>query len=109
VSDSDWDELVICPTCKRVERPDEDEEDAHDQPCPTCGYTQMLLSCELWDDGRVQVGARWDQGQGPRLLLEDVGAAISLADDFLTTEEAEEERIDDAMLTMRLARKEEAS
>jgi hypothetical protein len=105
MSEIDLDQLVICPTCKRVERPEEHDEDPHDQPCPVCGYTQMLFGVELWDDGRVQVSARWDQGEGPRLLLDDVGTAVAIADDFLSREEAEEERIDDAMLSMRLARK----
>jgi hypothetical protein len=106
MSDLDWDELVVCPTCKRIARPDEDEEDAHEQPCSNCGYTQMLIGIELHDDGRVDVSARWNQGEGPRLLLSDVERAVALADEFLTNEEAEDERIDDAMIEMRLARRE---
>lgn len=102
----DWDNLVICPTCaEHVFRPDEGEEGAHLQPCPKCGYTLMLITVEQEDDGQVQVRADWNQGEGARLLLEDVAKAISLADDFLSVEEAEEERIDRELLEMRQQRK----
>lgn len=108
MADMDWDELVICPTCGQVARPDEDDEHAHEQPCPECGYTQVLFGQEVHDDGRVDVHVRWDQGEGARLLLPDVEKAIGIANDFLFAEEAEEDRIDQAMLEMRQERQREA-
>lgn len=100
----EWDELVVCPTCKRVARPDEDVENEHEQPCPECGFTQLALAVEQDDDGRWEVRARWNTGEGAQLFLADVQRAISLASEFWDREEAEEERIDDAITQMRLER-----
>jgi hypothetical protein len=105
MSDVDVDEIVVCPTCtKHVARPDEGDEEAHLQPCSNCGYTLILVTVVLDDDGQVQVRTDWTQGEGARLLMEDAAKAISLADDFLSQEEAEEERIDAALLDMRRER-----
>jgi predicted nucleic acid-binding Zn-ribbon protein len=97
----DWDALVACPTCGHVFRPDEDDEDAHLQPCPNCGWTLMLVSVEIWDDGDHQVSVRWNKGEGAPLFLEDATKAISLAEKFWDREEAEEDRIEDALTQMR--------
>jgi hypothetical protein len=101
-ADAEYDELVICPTCKRVARPD--DEDAHLQPCPNCGFTQLLLTLELYEDGDREVRARWNPGEGALLFMDDVRRAAGLADEFWDREEAEEERIDSAITQMRLER-----
>jgi hypothetical protein len=107
--EAEYDEVVVCPTCKRVARPDEGAEDPHLQPCPTpdCGYTQLLLTVTTDDEGRWDVAARWNPGEGAQLFLGDVQLAIGLAVEFWDGEEAEEERIDTAITQMRLQRQQE--
>jgi hypothetical protein len=108
MSDHDWDAVVACPTCKHVFRPPEDqEEDAHLQPCPSCGYALMLVAVEVDDMGK-EVRIRWDEGEGAPLFMEDASKAITLAEDFLNREEAEEERIESALTDMRRERAEQA-
>lgn len=106
MSDHDWDAVVACPTCKRVFRPDEDEEDTHLQPCE-CGYALMEVTVEVDDMGK-EVRIRWDEGEGAPLFMEDATKAITLAEDFLNKEEAEESRIEDALTDMRRERAEQA-
>lgn len=102
-----WDELVVCPTCKHVARPDDDAEDAHEQPCPRCGFTQLAIVTEERGDGSFEVRARWNPGEGAQLFLHDVSLAARLADEFIAKEDAEEERIDTAITQMRLQRQQE--
>lgn len=105
--EAEYDELVICPTCKHVARPDDDTEDAHLQPCPGCGFTQLLLTVTNDDEGRWDVAARWNPGEGAQLFLADVQKAIHLAEAFWDREDAEEERIDTAITQMRLERQQQ--
>lgn len=106
---SDWDAVVACATCKHVFRPpEEQEEDAHLQPCPKCGYALMQVSVEVDDDMGKEIRLRWDEGEGAPLFMADAARAISLAEEFLNLEEAEEERIEDALTEMRRERLEQA-
>jgi hypothetical protein len=103
MSEFDWDMFVVCPTCRHIERVDGEDEDAHKQPCPTpdCGWPLMLVRFEVWDEGDVEVTARWTQGEGARLFLDDAEKALARVE-----EEAEDDRIDDAMTAMRRERQE---
>lgn len=103
----EWDEVVVCPTCKHVVRPDEHEENAHEQPCPECGFTQLLLAVEEDEDGEWRITARWNPGEGAQLFIADVQIAITAATEFWDREETEEQRIDDAITQMRLERQQQ--
>ncbi len=100
----DWDSLVACPTCRHVFCPPDEDEEAHNQPCPECGWTLVLVSVEVWDDGDHRVSVRWNKGEGAPLYMEDAAKAIVLAEEFWNKEEAEEERIEDALTAMRRER-----
>lgn len=103
----DWDAVVACPTCKHVFRPAEEvEEDAHLQPCPSCGYALMQVSVEVDDMGK-EVRIRWDEGEGAPLFMDDAIKALTVAEDFLNKEDAEEERIESALTDMRRERAEQ--
>ncbi|HYH52634.1 MAG TPA: hypothetical protein VD761_00740 [Solirubrobacterales bacterium] len=108
---SDWDAVVACPTCRHVFRPpEEQEEDAHLQPCPECGYALMLVVVELddEDDRGKEIRVRWDEGEGAPLFMADAARAITLAEEFWNQEEAEEERIETVLTEMRRERAEQA-
>lgn len=110
---TDWDAVIACPTCTQVFRPPEErEEDAHLQPCPNCGYALMQVVVEVDaedDDLGKEIRVRWDEGEGAPLFMEDAAQAIALAEEFWDKEEAEEERIENALTEMRRERQEEAN
>ncbi|MBS0550726.1 MAG: hypothetical protein JSR24_23465 [Proteobacteria bacterium] len=102
MSEPDWDAVIACPTCRHTFR--DDDEDGHLQPCPKCGYTLMLVTVEMEDDGDHQITVRWNRGEGAPLFMDDAAKVIGLAEEFWNVEEAEEERIEDALTEMRRER-----
>jgi len=107
VSECDWDHFAVCPTCRHIERLDEADEDGHLQPCPGCGFTLMLVRYEVWDEGDREVTIRWNAGEGAQLYLDDAEKAVARVDEFVATEEAEEERIDTALDVIRRERQQQ--
>ena len=111
MSEQEW--FVVCPTCGYIERVEDEFVDnpPHEQPCPgeRCGFALMLVGIEVCDDGEREVSLRWNVGEGAQLYLDDASKALDRVDEFLETEEAEEERIEGALDTIRRERQEEAS
>jgi hypothetical protein len=110
MADFEYDLFVVCPTCRRIERPgDHEEEDAHLQPCPGCGFALMQVRYEVWDEGDREVSICWNAGEGAQLYLDDAEKAIACVDEFVADEEAEDDRVEDALDTIRCERQREAS
>lgn len=109
MSDSEYDEFVVCPTCREhIARPDDGVEDAHLQPCPVCGFALMLVGMEWGEDGDREVSARWNVGEGAQLYLEDVQKALRRVTEFVRAEEAEHERIEQSLDEIRHERQEQS-
>jgi hypothetical protein len=110
MSDSEYDEFVVCPTCGYIKRPDEGVEDAHLQPCPgeRCGFALMLVCMEWCEDGDCEVSARWNAGEGAQLYLEDLQKALRHVTEFVRNEEAEGERIESSLDAIRRERQEQS-
>jgi hypothetical protein len=104
-SADDRNSVVVCPTSKHVFRPDEEDEDAHLQPCPECGYCLMVVTVDETDDGLDnEIRVAWDEGEGAPLFMQDAARAIRLANKFWHDEGEQEERIQDALTEMRKER-----
>lgn len=109
MSEQDW--FVVCPTCRHIERVEDEFADhpPHEQPCPSCGFALMLVGIEVSDDDEREVTLRWNVGEGAQLYLDDASKAVSRVEEYVEDEEAEDERIEGALDTIRRERQREAT
>ena len=107
MTEQEW--FVVCPTCRHVERVEDEFVDnpPHEQPCEACGWALMLVGIEISDDDEREVSLAWNVGEGAQLYLDDAAKAIDRLDEFLAVEEAEDDRIESALDDMRRERQQQ--